>query len=61
VKDMARRVAIAQERIEREIGLSEEDIKVLYSLNPENFAYFRDQFNAQVASEQKIIIFHGKS
>ncbi|MGD2248968.1 MAG: hypothetical protein PVF58_11230 [Candidatus Methanofastidiosia archaeon] len=57
---MARRVTIAQERMKREIGLSEEDIKLLYSLSPENFTYFRDQFNAQVANEQKILIFYGR-
>ncbi len=58
---MARRVIIAQEKIEQEIGLSEEDIRLLYNLNPSNFAHFRNQFNAQVANEQKIPIFYGGS
>lgn len=52
---------IAQKRTQREIGLSEDDIRLLNHLSPENFAYFRDQFNAQMANEQKILISHGGS
>jgi hypothetical protein len=54
---MAERSNTLEERIKREIGLSEKDIKLLYSLTPDNFTEFRNTFNAKLIDEQRVIIF----
>jgi hypothetical protein len=54
---MAERSNTLEERIKREIGLSEKDIKLLYSLTPDNFTEFRKKFNAKLMDEQRVIVF----
>ncbi|MBU7017080.1 MAG: hypothetical protein HXS44_06190 [Theionarchaea archaeon] len=54
---MAERSNTGEETIRREIGLSEKDIKLLYSLTPDNFTEFRNTFNAKLMDEQRVIIF----
>ena len=54
---MAERSNTQEERREREIGLSEKDIKLLHSLTPDNFSEFRNEFNAKLINEKRVIIF----
>jgi hypothetical protein len=41
----------------REIGLSEEDIKLLYSLTPDNFEEFRKMFYSHFMDIRSVITF----
>jgi hypothetical protein len=53
---MTGRLAMKEE-VDVRMGLDAEDIKLLHSLTPENFAEFRDKFNSQLMNEQSIITF----
>jgi len=46
-----------KERIEREMSLDADDIKLLYNLTPENFEEFREKFYAQLVDTRSVIIF----
>jgi hypothetical protein len=53
---MAGRLA-AEEKTDVWMNLDAEDIKLLHSLTPENFAEFRDMFNSRLLNERRIITF----
>lgn len=43
--------------LREEIGTDEEDIKLLYSLTPENFGKFREMVNAKLEGEPRVVTF----